>query len=33
MEKFEKNSERITKIKHFIGKCNWEGTNYSSKKV
>ena len=27
-----KNSERTNKIKPFINKCNWEGTNYLFKK-
>ena len=25
-------SERMTKIKPFIAKCNWEGINYPSEK-
>ena len=32
MRKFGKNPERITKIKHFIGKYNWERINYVSEK-
>ena len=27
-----KNAERIIKIKSFIDKCNWKGTNYPSRK-
>ena len=31
-EKIEKNPERISKIKSFINKHNWEGINYPSQK-
>lgn len=28
MKKLEKKTERITKIKHCIGKYNWKGIDY-----
>ena len=31
-EELEMNSERISKIKPFINKYNWKGTNYPSEK-
>ena len=31
-EERKKDSKRITKIKPFLNKCNWEGTNYPSAK-
>ena len=31
-EKIKGNPERLTKVKHFIAKCNWGGINYSSEK-
>ena len=31
-EEIEKNTERITKIKPFINKYNWEGMNFPSEK-
>ena len=31
-EEIGKNPERITKIKSFINKYNWEGINYPTKK-
>ena len=31
-EKIKKDTQRITKIKPFINKCNWEGINYPTKK-
>ena len=31
-EEIEKHPERITKIKSFINKYNWEGINYPTKK-
>ena len=30
--KKKKNAQIITKIKHFINKCNWEGIYYPSEK-
>ena len=32
-EEIGKNPERITKIKSFINKYNWEGINYPTKKI
>ena len=32
LQKLEKNPERITKIKPFIDKYDWEGINYPSEK-
>ena len=31
-EKIKKDSQRITKIKPFINKYNWEGVNFLSEK-
>ena len=31
-EEIKKDSQRITEIKPFINKCNWERINYSSEK-
>ena len=31
--KIGEHPERITKVKAFINKCNWEGINCSSKKM
>ena len=32
MKKLGKNSEKVSKIKPFINKCNWEGTSLASGK-
>ena len=31
-EEIKKDPQRITKIKHFINKYNWEGINFPSEK-
>ena len=31
-EEIKKDPQRITKIKPFINKCNWEGINFPSEK-
>ena len=32
MKKSKKNLQRITKIKPFINKCNWDGINFPPQK-
>ena len=32
-EEIKKDSQKITKIKAFINKINWEGINYPQKKM
>ena len=31
-EKIKRDPQRITKVKPFLNKCNWEGINYLSEK-
>ena len=33
MKKYKKVKQRITKIKPYVDKCNWEGINYPSEKA